>query len=751
MRIGRPASVKTGCAEGLFVMNTMAATGASYQPLLAEAQRRLFNAADTVCLERARLITEADRLHAAEPLPLRRALCLKHILANMSLDLDTNPLMAGNTSSAPRTWMLTPEFGLQVNGQIAIEHDSLPPDFLEGKVPADIVNYWSQRAIGNTPGGCAGIGHMSIDFDTVVNRGLQAVLDDLQRLEGSGSDEQQVYRRAMAVACQAVISWAERYAAEAERRAAGQSSGQLAECYQRIAEACRHVPRYPARNYFEGLQAMLLAHLATVVEGQGMSQSIGLPDRVLARFADEVAGGRELAIELTAAFVLGVAANSYQGRGSKTQAVTVGGAMADGSDAGNSITGAFLEAFKRTPVNDPHLYLRWHQRLDPGAMHTASRMLSQGRSMPLLVNDHQAAPALVDCGIAPADAWDYCICGCNEIGIPGRCTVSAFAMGAALVDVELLHTAVEQSPEAATPDELLAVYQAETEALMQVAVENSRQRLQHLAQVAPFPFTSACCRGSVEAGADYLLAMPYSRMATFFARGTTNAINALAAIDDIVCRRRLVESPGQLLKLVREDDQQAALWIRRAPKWGADDERADKWAVALHEARQRAIGNVEQKLGLPILVCHVIRSLHHLGGRNMKSTLDGRRDGESLAASIGAQQDTGPEVPTALLSSVLKLDARRYYRGIYNLNLTLPAGRMSAEILSSLCQTFFARGGQQLQVASLSADELKKARQTPDDYQHLVVRIAGLNARFVELSAMEQQEIIARAEAAEAS
>ena len=55
-------------------------------------------------------------------------------------------------------------------------------------------------------------------------------------------------------------------------------------------------------------------------------------------------------------------------------------------------------------------------------------------------------------------------------------------------------------------------------------------------------------------------------------------------------------------------------------------------------------------------------------------------------------------------------------------------------------------GGQEIQVAVLNAEKLKAAKENPDAFQDLVVRIAGLNARFVELSAKEQDEIIRRAE-----
>jgi formate C-acetyltransferase len=218
--------------------------------VLGQVQSRLFGARDTVCLERARLITEADRIHAGEPPPLRRAHCFGHVLRRMTLDLDSNPVFAGNTSTAPRAWMLAPEFAFEVPLQVQIENDSLPADWLDGKVPSEIVEYWEPRQIGRTPGGPAGIGHMSIDFDIVVNRGLAAVIERLRADAGRGTEQQRTYRRAMAIACEAVLEWAERYAEAADARAGTEPDPTLAACHARVAEACRHVPRHPARSLF---------------------------------------------------------------------------------------------------------------------------------------------------------------------------------------------------------------------------------------------------------------------------------------------------------------------------------------------------------------------------------------------------------------------------------------------------------------------------------------------------------------------
>ena len=731
--------------------------------LVEEAENRLFSAVDSVCLERATLVSEAYERFALEPVPIRRARAFEHVLRHMSLDLMSNPLFAGNTSSRPRAWMLVPEFGLGMDPQVEIEHEELR-GFLRERIPDDIRSYWRNRSVG----GNGGVGHMSLDFSVVVNEGLEAVVRRVDasasasgsEFAGAGPANTGIYREAMTISCRAVIDWAQRYAGEADMLASSCADTEAARCLRRVAAACRHVPAHPARNLFEGLQSIVLVHLASVVEGQGVSMSIGLPDRALQSFAAEVDEDPEKAVTLTRAFLLKVAANSYHGRGSKTQAITVGGAayraacdngQDDGArDACNPVTSVFLEAFDRTPVSDPHLFLRWHRGLDERCMDKALKMLSRGRSMPLLVNDHAVMPGLLGAGVTPPDAWDYCIVGCNELGIPGRCCQSGFSVGLGFNDLELVDSVMRSlDPASADTGAILDGYEQAVKTLTRVGLGRRMDWVRRTVATVPFPFCSACCRSCAETGEDYLVGLPYSHIYGLFIRGTSNAANALAAFQDIVNGRGGTD-PTRLLKGIDERDPRILRAIERAPKWGSDDDRADRLAVELNARRDRALRAVAMQAGVrPFAVCHVVRSLHHLDGLRIGNTADGRPAGGPVGDSIGAVAGTVTAGPTALLNSVLKLDAARCFTGIYNLNLTLPGGSQSAPtILRGLTEGFLRSGGQELQIGVLDADELERARETPDRYRDLVVRVAGLNARFVELSRLEQEELIRRAKAA---
>jgi formate C-acetyltransferase len=311
-----------------------------------------------------------------------------------------------------------------------------------------------------------------------------------------------------------------------------------------------------------------------------------------------------------------------------------------------------------------------------------------------------------------------------------------------------LDKVIRKDPAVATCNEdLAAAFEKETEREAEEGLARRRKQTDRLAEGAPFLFSSALCHGSVENGDDLLRSMPYSDIYGFYVIGTANAVNALAALDEEVFGNG-GRSLAEYIAGVDEGDPVLLERIAAAPKWGNDDEKADRWAIVLNEARDRALRRVSGRHWLPpFAVCHVVRSLHHFHGAPLGATPDGRRAGEPLGDSIGAVAGTARNGPTATLNSVLNIDALRWFSGIYNLNITLPMGQASAEVLRSLTEAFFTDGGQELQFNVLDAEKLRDAKKHPECYRDLVVRIAGLNARFVELSELEQDEMIRRAEA----
>jgi formate C-acetyltransferase len=487
------------------------------------------------------------------------------------------------------------------------------------------------------------------------------------------------------------------------------------------------------------------------IEGQGLSVSIGLADRALARFSDEVEADPDQAVADLSAFLLKIAAQSFHGRVSKTQAMTIGGRDANGDDVCNAVTLAILEAFDQTPVNDPHLFLRWHDQADARVLQKASQMLARGRSMPLLVGDDPTIAGFVRVGIKPQDAADYCIIGCNELGIPGRAWETGCSLGGGLNYLRLLEqTLLTHAPDVHSMDDLWQRLRVALTNQLDPVVQ-SRDRIQRrYADKVPAPLTTALMTASEARCVDLMCDMPY-RQRGFFERGLSDAANALMSIEQHVFIDQSISLPD-LLQAMRDNWAGEAATVRDtmtcAPRWGNDVPAVDAFALRLIALRQEVLEQIEARDAVRFTPCHVVRSLHHLDGRSIGATPDGRFAGQMVGDSVGGICGTMNEGPTAMLNSVLKIDAARYYAGGYNLNLTLPGGLCDERIIAALISGFFQARGQELQVNVLDTAKLRAARANPDAYRDLVVRMAGLSARFIELSTLEQDELIARAEAA---
>jgi formate C-acetyltransferase len=136
-------------------------------------------------------------------------------------------------------------------------------------------------------------------------------------------------------------------------------------------------------------------------------------------------------------------------------------------------------------------------------------------------------------------------------------------------------------------------------------------------------------------------------------------------------------------------------------------------------------------------------------GKKTGATPDGRLSGEPLSknavASIGADR----KGVTALLSSVLKLDAARIPDGIVAdvvLHHSAVKGEAGMAAFEGLLTTFMAGGGGSVHFNVLSPEVLRKAQAEPEKYRNLQIRLCGWNVRFVNLSKREQDEFILQAE-----
>ena len=102
----------------------------------------------------------------------------------------------------------------------------------------------------------------------------------------------------------------------------------------------------------------------------------------------------------------------------------------------------------------------------------------------------------------------------------------------------------------------------------------------------------------------------------------------------------------------------------------------------------------------------------------------------------------------AVFRSVAKCDWDKTGGALLNQKLTpdIFDSEENLKKLAKLIRTFFRLGGHHVQFNVISADLLREAQKRPQDFQDLMVRVAGYSDYFVNLPEGLQGEIIRRTE-----
>src|SRR5512139_3511474 len=85
---------------------------AGMSPTVVALRENLLDAMPSVCVERARLLTEAYKQYGYLPPVLLRARALAHVLENMTIYIQPGELIVGNQASRPRAAPIFPEYSV---------------------------------------------------------------------------------------------------------------------------------------------------------------------------------------------------------------------------------------------------------------------------------------------------------------------------------------------------------------------------------------------------------------------------------------------------------------------------------------------------------------------------------------------------------------------------------------------------------------------------------------------------------------
>ena len=153
--------------------------------------------------------------------------------------------------------------------------------------------------------------------------------------------------------------------------------------------------------------------------------------------------------------------------------------------------------------------------------------------------------------------------------------------------------------------------------------------------------------------------------------------------------------------------------------------------------------------GYPIIMGDHTGSNQHFAwfGEGVGATPDGRYSGDVLKFGL-FQRKQDKKGLTALLNSIAAADPYGISCGSTVSNITVEEALVrdedKFENLVLLMETYFRNGGTHFQLNYVNAEDLIKAKNCPDEYANLRVRVTGFSEYFVKLNEVIQDDIIER-------
>jgi len=768
-------------------------------------------ATPTISTERAELLTKFYQDNQGKhSTPVLRALGFRYLCEHKTIHIGPGELIVGERGPEPKATPTFPELtchsledlrilnsrektSYSVSDEVLQQYEELIIPFWQGRslrdrifeqLPADWRNaytagifteFMEQRAPGHTVADGKIYRKGMLDFKTDI----RYAISDLDFREDPFATRRREQLRAMEIAADAVILFAQRHADHARELARSQTDPTRRAELEKIVEVCTRVPAHAPRDFWEALQMYWFCHLAVITELNGWDAfSPGHLDQHLEPFyQDGLAQGnltRETAKELVECFFIkfnnhpappkvGVTA-AESGTYTDFANISLAGQRRNGSDAVNEVSYLLLEIIDEMHLLQPSTNVQISRKTPERFLLAACEVIRKGYGFPSVFNSDTVVEEFLRQGKSIEDAREGGTSGCVEAGAFGK---EAYILTGyfnlpkilelALNDGHDPRTGKQLGPQTGDPcdfdtfAELFAAWQSQLHHFLDIKIRGNQIIEQLYAENMPAPFLSLITDDCVAKGMDYNEGGARYNTSYIQGVGIGTLTDCFAAINKHVYVEQTF-TMAELLNALATDFQDAELLrqilLNKSPKWGNDDDAADTLMKKAFDTYFNAVDGRPNTRGGCYHINMLPTTCHVYFGSVMGASPDGRRAGTSLSEGISPVQGMDQLGPTAVMLSAAKMDHVKTGGTLLNMKFTpeVLAGETSLTKLAGLIRAYFQLGGHHVQFNVISTEALRQAQAEPDAHRGLIVRVAGYSDYFCDLSVALQEEIITRTE-----
>jgi pyruvate formate-lyase/glycerol dehydratase family glycyl radical enzyme len=667
-------------------------------------------------------------------------------------------------------------------------------DQLMKELPGDIVDQL-QAEHPVVFGWCAqgnGIGHIHVNYKRLLEKGFDGIREEaeekLRNLDYSNDpqvSEKNRFYRSIIIVSEAASEFGRRYARTAKELAAKEADPKRKTELLKIAEVCTRIPAKPARNFWEALQAVWFINLIVQLESNGVSISPGRMDQYLYPFykkdLEEGVLTRAEALELLDTSYVKFAEmlilyDNYSARFLTNfvmgEHVALGGVDRFGRDATNELSYLMLQAQEDVGLIQPNMSVRWHESIPRDFMMKAIQVLKKQNAIPQFLNDGVYIDSLLDKGIPLEEARNYQPVGCDEMCLDdgqmgglllvplgmAKCFELAMNDGRCQMCGRQLGPKTGSLEEFDSYEQLWDSFEKQVKFYLKIVSEIANVEALVHRDFNRSPVKSALMDTCMESGRDVNDGGARYYYTTSFPAGPSNTADSLAAVKKLVFEEGKI-GKAELLEVLKrnfEGYDDIRKMLLETPKFGNDNDYVDSIManiVDLFNAECRKYHDIrndwngKSELLRSFWPEYLTVTAHVAFGETVGAMPGGKLAKAPVNDGISPVQGMDKSGPTAAMNSMAKLDLRHASGGvIYNQQFdpSLVDDTHKMHMFIDLLETFFRKGGPQIQYNIVGTGMLEDAQKKPEKYKNLMVRVVGYAALFVELSRTVQDDIITR-------